>query len=77
MRGRLTPAEQMHITLIGLGGGKPEAVVEIARHVGLLIQAKPFDVCFDRLSAFGGGALVLAAATIRQRCKPSGASSLP
>ena len=33
--------------------------MEIARHVGLLIQARPFDVCFDRLSAFGGGALVL------------------
>lgn len=59
LRGRLTPVEQMHITLIGLGNGKPEAVVEIARHVGLLIQARPFDVCFDRLSAFGGGALVL------------------
>lgn len=59
LRGRLTPSDQMHISLIGLGDGKLEAVVDIARHVGLLIQAKPFDVCFDRLSAFGGGALVL------------------
>lgn len=59
LRGRLTPTEQMHITLIGLGDGKPKAVVDIARHVGLLIQAKPFNVCLDRLSAFGGGALVL------------------
>ena len=59
LRGRLTPTGQMHISLIGLGDGKAEAVVDIARHVGLLVQAKPFDVCFDRLSAFGGGALVL------------------
>ncbi|RWC51128.1 MAG: 2'-5' RNA ligase [Mesorhizobium sp.] len=59
LRGRLTPTEHMHITLIGLGDGKPKAVVDIARHVGLLIQAKPFAVCLDRLSAFGGGALVL------------------
>jgi 2'-5' RNA ligase len=59
LSGRLTPTEQMHITLIGLGDGKPKALLDIARHVGLLIQARPFDVCFDRLSAFGGGALVL------------------
>lgn len=55
----LTPAEQTHITLMGLGDGKSEYVTEMACHVGSLIHAKPFDVCFDRLSAFGGGALVL------------------
>jgi len=59
LRGWLTPIDQMHISLIGLGDGKQKRVVEIARHVGSLIQARPFDVCFDRLSAFGGGALVL------------------
>ncbi|MCQ8871372.1 2'-5' RNA ligase family protein [Mesorhizobium sp. LMG17149] len=59
LRGWLTPTDQMHISLIGLGDGKQKRVVEIARHVGLLMQATPFDVCFDRLSAFGGGALVL------------------
>lgn len=58
LRGWLTPTDQIHITLMGLGDGKQKRVVEIARHVGLLIQAAPFDVCFDRLSAFGGGALV-------------------
>ena len=56
---RLTPVKQIHITLMGLGNGKSEYVKETARHIGSLIQAKPFDVCFDRLSAFGGGALVL------------------
>ncbi|MDG4880599.1 2'-5' RNA ligase family protein [Mesorhizobium sp. WSM4884] len=55
----LTPAKQTHITLMGLGDGKSPYVVETACRVGSLIQAKPFDVCFDRLSAFGGGALVL------------------
>ncbi|WP_258051997.1 2'-5' RNA ligase family protein [Mesorhizobium sp. INR15] len=59
LSGRLTPAEQMHMSLIGLGNGKPQALMSIARHIGLLVQAKPFDVCLDRLSAFGGGALVL------------------
>ena len=55
----LTPARQTHITLMSLGDGKSEYVTEVACHVGSLIQAKPFDVCFDLLSAFGGGALVL------------------
>ncbi|CDX12867.1 conserved hypothetical protein [Mesorhizobium plurifarium] len=58
-RAWLTPAEQMHITLIGLGDGKSDDAVDAACRIGGLIQAKPFDVCFDRLSAFGGGALVL------------------
>jgi 2'-5' RNA ligase len=55
----LTPAKQAHVTLMGLGDGKSPYVVETACRVGSLIQAAPFDVCFDRLSAFGGGALVL------------------
>jgi 2'-5' RNA ligase len=55
----LTPAKQTHVTLMGLGDGKSPYVVETACRVGSLVQAKPFDVCFDRLSAFGGGALVL------------------
>ncbi|TPI21989.1 2'-5' RNA ligase family protein [Mesorhizobium sp. B4-1-1] len=59
LRAWLTPAEQMHITFIGLGDGKSEDAVDTACRIGGLMQAKPFDVCFDRLSAFGGGALVL------------------
>lgn len=55
----LTPANQMHITLISLGDGRSQYVIDTACRIGSLIQAKPFDVCFDRLSAFGGGALVL------------------
>lgn len=50
-----------HISLVGLGDhdGLPEGLVEFARHIGSMIVAKPFDVSFDRLCAFGGGALVL------------------
>jgi 2'-5' RNA ligase len=59
LRAWLTPAEQMHITLIALGDGKSDEAVDIACRIGGLIQAKPFDVSFDRLSAFGGGALVI------------------
>ncbi|MBZ9763055.1 2'-5' RNA ligase [Mesorhizobium sp. CA8] len=55
----LTPAKQTHVTLMGLGDGKSPYVVETACRVGSLVQAKAFDVSFDRLSAFGGGALVL------------------
>jgi 2'-5' RNA ligase len=55
----LTPAGQMHVSLIGLGDGRSRYAIETACRIGSLIQAKPFDVCFDRLSAFGGGALVL------------------
>ncbi|MDF3153509.1 2'-5' RNA ligase [Mesorhizobium sp. M7A.F.Ca.CA.001.09.2.1] len=50
-----------HISLVGLGDhdGLPEGLVELAHHIGSMIVAKPFDVSFDRLCAFGGGALVL------------------
>lgn len=61
LRGRLVSTDHMHISLVGLGDhdGLPEGLVELARHVGSMIEAKPFDVSFDCLSAFGGGALVL------------------
>ncbi|MER8685253.1 2'-5' RNA ligase family protein [Mesorhizobium sp. M1136] len=61
LRGQAFPAERLHISLVGLGDydGLPEELVEIARHVASMVQAKPFEVSFDRLSAFGGGALVL------------------
>jgi 2'-5' RNA ligase len=61
LRGKLVPIDHMHISLVGLGDhdGRPDSLIEIARHIGSMIQAKPFDVSFDRLSAFGGGALVL------------------
>ncbi len=58
-RAWLTPAQQMHISLISLGDGRDNDAIDAACCIGSLIQAKPFDVCFDRLSAFGGGALVL------------------
>ncbi|MER9301189.1 2'-5' RNA ligase family protein [Mesorhizobium sp. M0621] len=61
LQGWLVPEKHIHISLIGLGdhNGYPEGLVEIARHVGSMIVAKPFEVSFDRLSAFGGGSLVL------------------
>ena len=55
-RAWLTPAQQMHIRLISLGDGRDKDAIDAACCIGSLIQAKPFDVCFDRLSAFGGGA---------------------
>ncbi|CCV12282.1 2'-5' RNA ligase family protein [Mesorhizobium sp. STM 4661] len=61
LRGALIPAEQLHISLVGLGDhdGLPMSLVEAACRAGELVQAASFDVSFDRLSAFGGGALVL------------------
>jgi len=60
LRGKIV-AGRMHISLVGLGDhdGLPEGLVELAGHIGSMIVAKPFNVSFDRLSAFGGGALVL------------------
>lgn len=61
LRGKLIPAEQLHISLFGLGDhdGLPMSLVEAACRAGGLVQAASFDVSFDRLAAFGGGALVL------------------
>ncbi|MET3577893.1 2'-5' RNA ligase [Mesorhizobium robiniae] len=61
LRGKLNPAKQLHISLFGLGDhdGLPMSLVEAACRAGGLVQAASFDVSFDRLSAFGGGALVL------------------
>ncbi|MER8835797.1 2'-5' RNA ligase family protein [Mesorhizobium sp. M0909] len=61
LQGWFVPENHIHISLVGLGDhdGYPEKLVEIARHIGSMIVAKPFDVSFDRLTAFGGGSLVL------------------
>ncbi|MER9072142.1 2'-5' RNA ligase family protein [Mesorhizobium sp. M0904] len=61
LQGWFVPEKHIHISLVGLGDhdGYPEELVEIARHIGSMIVAKPFDVSFDRLTAFGGGSLVL------------------
>ncbi|MES0209537.1 2'-5' RNA ligase family protein [Mesorhizobium sp. M0028] len=73
MRGQAFPAERLHISLVGLGDydGLPEELVEIARHVASMVQAKPFEVSFDRLSAFGGGV-----GAAWQRWRPASASVL-
>ncbi|WP_292242531.1 2'-5' RNA ligase family protein [Mesorhizobium sp.] len=61
LRGTLIPESHIHITLVGLGyhQRRPAGLIGVARHIGSLIQARPFEVSLDRLSAFGGGALVL------------------
>lgn len=63
MRGKVIAPEQLHISLVRLGDhdGLPVPLVEAACRAGALVQASAFDVCFDRLSPFGGGALVLRA----------------
>lgn len=55
------PEDHIHISLVGLGDhdGFPEALVEDACRIGSMVVAKPFEVSFDCLSAFGGGSLVL------------------
>lgn len=59
----LLPKDLLHISWVSLGDhdGLPEELVEAACLVGSMVKAKPFRVGFDRLSAFGGGALVLRA----------------
>ncbi|TPJ42995.1 2'-5' RNA ligase [Mesorhizobium sp. B2-5-13] len=61
LQGRFVPEKHIHISLVGLGDHHeyPEELVVIARHIGSMIVAKPFEVSFNRLAAFGGGALVL------------------
>src|SRR4051812_17803578 len=60
LQGWLVPEGHIHISLVGLGDHDeyPKELVEIARRIGSMIVAKPFEVSFDRLSAFGGGSLV-------------------
>jgi 2'-5' RNA ligase len=57
--------------------GLPGCLVEIACRIGSRITAKPFNASFDRLSAFGGGALVLRCSMARRRCRHSDATSPP
>jgi len=59
--GKLVPARQSLISLVMLGDhdGLPKPLVDAACRAGSLVRAQAFDVSFDRLSAFGGGALVL------------------
>jgi 2'-5' RNA ligase len=59
--GKLVRAGHLHISLVMLGDhdGLPKPLVDAACCAGSLVRAHAFDVSFDRLSAFGGGALVL------------------
>ncbi len=59
--GKLIRARHLHVSLVLLGDhdGLPRPLVDAACSAGSLVQAKAFDISFDRLSAFGGGALVL------------------
>ncbi|TIR15068.1 MAG: 2'-5' RNA ligase [Mesorhizobium sp.] len=59
--GKLIRAGHLHISLVMLGDhdGLPKPLVDAACSAGSLVQARAFDVSFDRLSPFGGGALVL------------------
>ncbi|WP_292231615.1 2'-5' RNA ligase family protein [Mesorhizobium sp.] len=59
--GKLVRARHLHISLLMLGDhdGLPKPLVDAACRAGSLVRAQAFDVTFDRLSAFGGGALVL------------------
>ncbi|WP_245458096.1 2'-5' RNA ligase family protein [Mesorhizobium sp. M6A.T.Cr.TU.016.01.1.1] len=61
LRGKLIAAEQLHVSLVGLGDhdGLPMSLVDTACRAGGLVQTASFDVTLDRLSAFGGGALLL------------------
>ncbi|MBN9551499.1 MAG: 2'-5' RNA ligase [Alphaproteobacteria bacterium] len=61
LAGKLVRAGHFHISLVLLGDydGLPKPLVEAACRAGSLVRAQAFDVAFDRLSAFGGGALVL------------------
>ncbi|WP_292113403.1 2'-5' RNA ligase family protein [Mesorhizobium sp.] len=45
--------------MLGDHDGLPKPLVDAACRAGSLVRAQAFDVTFDRLSAFGGGALVL------------------
>ncbi|CDX33386.1 putative ligase protein [Mesorhizobium sp. SOD10] len=59
---RIRPSHR-HISLAMLGDhdGLPRLLVEDACYAGSLVRAQVFDVSFNRLSSFGGGALVLRA----------------
>ncbi|MER8777126.1 hypothetical protein [Mesorhizobium sp. M0977] len=61
LRGQVFPAERLHISLIGLGDydGLPGGIGQNRPPRRLDGPGEPFEVSFDRLSAFGGGALVL------------------
>lgn len=77
LQGWFVPENHIHISLVGLGDhdGDPEKLVEIARHIGSMIVAKPFDVSFDRLTPFGVVRWFCATVTAIQRSKNSGAIS--
>lgn len=61
--GKLVRPDHRHISLAMLGDydGLPKLLVEDACYAGSVVRAQVFDVSFNRLSAFGGGALVLRA----------------
>ncbi|MGH8213338.1 MAG: RNA 2',3'-cyclic phosphodiesterase [Rhodanobacteraceae bacterium] len=58
LRGKPLPADRLHITLHHLGdyGGLPESLIEAANAAAARMAMPPFEVRFDRVASFAGGA---------------------
>lgn len=58
LTGRRKRAGLLHVSLakVGEGGDLPEAAVAAALRAGAMIEHRPFEVSFDRVASFNGGA---------------------
>jgi 2'-5' RNA ligase len=59
---RLLPLERLHVSLLAVGGFAgplPSLIIDEAKTAAGTVSMAPFEVVFDRVASFGGGALVL------------------
>lgn len=59
---RFLRPEQLHMSLLPVGafdGALPSHIVDEAKAMAGTVSMAPFEVVFDRVASFGGGALVL------------------
>lgn len=60
---RLLPPERLHVSLFAVGNfvdPLPSLIIDEAKTIAGTVSMAPFEVVFDRVASFGGGALVLA-----------------
>lgn len=63
LRAKLLAAERLHVSVFSIGGfidPLPSLIIDEAKTIAGTVSMAPFEVVFDRVASFGGGALVLA-----------------
>ncbi len=71
LAGRPVPPDRLHVSLVGVGAyaAVPPSLLADLSAAARELEAAPFDLTFDRLACFGGGAVVLSTSRRDERAQ--------